>query len=117
MPPIDPQYEHYLIARRSVEEALTPTDDQRTTLIIIGAYTAGILVLWNMPFIKYILAPFKVRSLYEKAHASNDSQMTGVIIMRRFTNTAGIAIDSRPTRVFTRFDRMLDMRSYRVHYY
>lgn len=80
MPPIDPQYEHYLIARRSVEEALTPTDDQRTTLIIIGAYTAGILVLWNMPFIKYILAPFKVRSLYDTAYTSNDSQKTGVVM-------------------------------------
>ncbi|CDS05518.1 hypothetical protein LRAMOSA08046 [Lichtheimia ramosa] len=71
MPPIDPHYEQYLIAKRSVEEALTPTDDQRTTLIIIGAYTAGILVLWNMPFIKYILAPFKLLTvgLHEFSHA------------------------------------------------
>lgn len=39
---------------------LVPTDDQKTTLIVIGAYTGAILVLWNMPIAKIILAPFKV---------------------------------------------------------
>lgn len=66
MAPIDQtSYEHYLVARQAVQDdvtnRLTPTDDQRITLIIIGVYVAAILILWNMPIIKHVLAPFKVR--------------------------------------------------------
>lgn len=57
-------YAHYLVARQAVADQvgnrLTPTDDQRITLIIIGVYVAAILILWNMPFVKIVLAPFKV---------------------------------------------------------
>lgn len=57
-------YERYLVARQAVAEAatnsLTPTQDQKITLIIIGVYTAAILVLWNMPIAKIVLSPFKV---------------------------------------------------------
>lgn len=66
MPPVatDSQYEHYLVARQNVADqaatGLTPTSDQRTILIIIGVYIAVIMVLWNMPIAKIILAPFKV---------------------------------------------------------
>lgn len=63
MAPID-SYEHYLVARQAVQDQatdrLTPTEDQKIILIIIGVYTAAILVLWNMPIAKIILSPFKV---------------------------------------------------------
>ncbi|KAI9027638.1 peptidase M50B-like-domain-containing protein [Phycomyces nitens] len=68
-------YEHYLVARQAVQEhavnALTPTQDQKTILIIIGVYTAAILVLWNMPIAKIILSPFKLLTvgLHEFSHA------------------------------------------------
>jgi hypothetical protein len=68
---IDPQYEHYLVARQNVVDqaatGLTPTSDQKITLIIIGVYIAAILILWNMPIAKIILAPFKVRIYTFKA--------------------------------------------------
>lgn len=65
MAPVDQtSYPHYLVARQAVQDgvanSLTPTDDQRITLIVIGVYTAAILILWNMPFVKIVLAPFKV---------------------------------------------------------
>lgn len=57
-------YEHYLVARQAVTEnavnRLTPTEDQKIILIIIGVYTAAILILWNMPIAKIVLSPFKV---------------------------------------------------------
>lgn len=68
MAPIDDftSYEHYLVARQAVTEnavnRLTPTHDQKIILIIIGVYTAAILVLWNMPIAKIVLSPFKVSS-------------------------------------------------------
>jgi hypothetical protein len=59
-------YEHYLVARQAVTDTavnrLTPTEDQKIILIIIGVYTAAILILWNMPIAKIILSPFKVRN-------------------------------------------------------
>ena len=54
---------YYLMPRQSedpVRNAFTPTDDQKITLYIIAGYTAAILLLWNMPIAKIILAPFKV---------------------------------------------------------
>lgn len=65
MPPLAyNSYERYLIARQAVADSavnsLTPTQDQKITLIIIGVYTAAILVLWNMPIAKIVLSPFKV---------------------------------------------------------
>jgi hypothetical protein len=66
MAPIDEfrSYEHYLQARQAVGESaansLTPTQDQKIILIIIGVYIAAIMILWNMPIAKIILSPFKV---------------------------------------------------------
>ncbi|ORX48027.1 hypothetical protein DM01DRAFT_1326683 [Hesseltinella vesiculosa] len=74
MAPVD-SYEHYLVARQAVQASaastLTPTEDQKIILIIIGVYTAAILVLWNMPYIKIVLAPFKLLTvgLHEFSHA------------------------------------------------
>ncbi|KAL1934648.1 hypothetical protein VTP01DRAFT_6830 [Rhizomucor pusillus] len=76
MAPVDQtSYPHYLVARQAVQDgvanSLTPTDDQRITLIVIGVYTAAILILWNMPFVKIVLAPFKLLTvgLHEFSHA------------------------------------------------
>ncbi|KAI9313116.1 peptidase M50B-like-domain-containing protein [Dichotomocladium elegans] len=76
MPPVDQtSYAHYLVARQAVQDEitnrLTPTSDQRTTLIIIGVYVAAILILWNMPIIKIVLSPFKLLTvgLHEFSHA------------------------------------------------
>ncbi|KAG2221136.1 hypothetical protein INT45_004445 [Circinella minor] len=76
-PVIDDQttYSHYLVARQAVQDEalnrLTPTDDQKITLIVIGVYVAAVLILWNMPFIKIVLAPFKLLTvgLHEFSHA------------------------------------------------
>lgn len=60
-------YEHYLQARQAVADSatnsLTPTQDQKIILIIIGVYIAAIMILWNMPIAKIVLSPFKVKSL------------------------------------------------------
>ncbi|KAF7727894.1 hypothetical protein EC973_006893 [Apophysomyces ossiformis] len=76
MPPVDQtSYSHYLVARQAVQDQaankLTPTEDQKIILIIIGAYIVGILVLWNMPIAKIILSPFKLLTvgLHEFSHA------------------------------------------------
>ncbi|GAA5796190.1 peptidase M50B-like-domain-containing protein [Helicostylum pulchrum] len=77
MAPIDDftSYEHYLVARQAVTEnavnRLTPTEDQKIILIIIGVYTAAIMILWNMPIAKIVLSPFKLLTvgLHEFSHA------------------------------------------------
>ncbi|KAJ2454397.1 THO2 plays a role in transcriptional elongation [Coemansia sp. RSA 2336] len=60
------------VTRDDVAHALTPTDEQRTILIVIGAYALGILVLWNIPYINMILLPFKLVTvaLHEFSHAA-----------------------------------------------
>lgn len=72
MAPVDQtSYAHYLVARQAVQDSvanrLTPTEDQKITLIIIGVYTAAILILWNMPFVKIVLAPFKVPIIHTRS--------------------------------------------------
>ncbi|OZJ04656.1 hypothetical protein BZG36_02875 [Bifiguratus adelaidae] len=51
---------------------LTPTDDQKVILYIIGGYIAGIIILWHMPILKVILSPFKLLTvgLHEFSHAA-----------------------------------------------
>lgn len=39
---------------------LTVNDAQKVTLGIIAAYVVGIALLWNLPYIKWVLWPFKV---------------------------------------------------------
>ena len=45
-----------VLARR----ALTVSDTQKVTLGVIAAYVVGIALLWNLPYIRWILWPFKV---------------------------------------------------------
>ncbi|KAJ1883445.1 hypothetical protein H4R99_000754 [Coemansia sp. RSA 1722] len=60
------------ITRDDVTHALTPTKEQRTVLIVIGAYVLGILILWNLPYVNKILLPFKLATvaLHELCHAA-----------------------------------------------
>ncbi|RUP43218.1 peptidase M50B-like-domain-containing protein [Jimgerdemannia flammicorona] len=56
---------------RDAAQTLNPSDEQKITLYIIGAYIVGILILWNLPFVKVILSPFKLLTvgLHEFSHA------------------------------------------------
>lgn len=42
---------------------LTVRGAQGVTLGVIAAYVVGIAILWNVPYLRYILWPFKVRTL------------------------------------------------------
>ena len=54
-----------LLARESVvhleRRGLTVNDTQKVTLGVIAAYVVGIALLWNIPYVRNILWPFKVR--------------------------------------------------------
>jgi len=43
------------------KEDFKPTEQQTTTLIIIGIYIVVILIFWNVKYLKTILWPFKVK--------------------------------------------------------
>ncbi|KAJ1969905.1 hypothetical protein H4R35_006016 [Dimargaris xerosporica] len=57
---------------QSFAEAVTPTHDQRILLYVMAGYIAGILILWNLPYVKVILYPFKLFTvaLHEFCHAA-----------------------------------------------
>lgn len=46
-----------LLSRRD----LSVNDAQKVTLGIIAAYVVAIALLWNLPYIRWVLWPFKVR--------------------------------------------------------
>jgi len=50
---------------------LVPNESQKLTLIIIGCYIFGILILWNVPYLKLVLYPFKLVTVafHEFSHA------------------------------------------------
>jgi hypothetical protein len=58
---------HGLLMRRD----LTVNDTQRVTLGVIAAYVVVIAILWNVPYIKYVLWPFKVGSSLSPSVASH----------------------------------------------
>ncbi|RKP10320.1 peptidase M50B-like-domain-containing protein [Thamnocephalis sphaerospora] len=60
------------MANQSFVELITPNEEQKTTLIIIGVYILAILILWNVPILKTILYPFKLVTvaLHEFGHAA-----------------------------------------------
>lgn len=43
---------------------LTVNDTQKVTLGVIAAYIVGIAILWNVPYVRYVLWPFKVSLPY-----------------------------------------------------
>lgn len=51
---------------------LIPSEKQKLTLIIIGVYIIAILILWNIPYLKLILYPFKLVTVafHELSHAA-----------------------------------------------
>ncbi|KAI9048377.1 hypothetical protein LZ554_007213 [Drepanopeziza brunnea f. sp. 'monogermtubi'] len=57
--------------RHLQRRALTVNDTQKVTLGVIAAYTVGIALLWNLPYIRWSLWPFKmlVIAFHEFGHA------------------------------------------------
>lgn len=49
-----------LLANGLSRRDLTVNDTQKVTLGVIGAYIVGIAILWNVPYIRWVLWPFKV---------------------------------------------------------
>jgi hypothetical protein len=52
-----------LSAHVLAKRGLAVTDTQKVTLGVIGAYVVVIALLWNLPYVKWVLWPFKVRPL------------------------------------------------------
>lgn len=48
-----------LVRRATVAESLTPSDEQKTTLYVLGAYVVFITVAWNLWGLRHILYPWK----------------------------------------------------------
>lgn len=53
------------LTKRSAENVLSQRDlsvnhTQAVTLGVIGAYVVAIALLWNLPYIRWVLWPFKV---------------------------------------------------------
>ncbi|KAG8732731.1 pre-mRNA-splicing factor cwc22, partial [Ceratobasidium sp. 423] len=61
----------HALMRRDVKSSLTPNDTQRTTLIIAGVYVIAIGLLWHIPFLSWIIYPFKLLTVgfHEMSHA------------------------------------------------
>src|SRR5436190_22821581 len=58
------------IAQRSAQSlllhrSLTVNSTQKVTLGVIAAYTVAIALLWNLPYIRWSLWPFKVSAKHE----------------------------------------------------
>lgn len=51
--------------------SLTVRGEQGVTLGVIAAYVVGIAILWNVPYLRYVLWPFKmlVIAFHEFSHA------------------------------------------------
>ncbi|TFK46342.1 hypothetical protein OE88DRAFT_1638323 [Heliocybe sulcata] len=66
-----PQSNNILIYARDVQSSLTPTSTQRTTLIVAGCYIIAIGILWHVPFLSWIIYPFKLLTVgfHEMSHA------------------------------------------------
>lgn len=62
MAPVDIDFEDFapLLARDIQPRDLSVRGAQGVTLGVIAAYVVGIAILWNVPYLRYILWPFKV---------------------------------------------------------
>ncbi|KAJ7043232.1 peptidase M50B-like-domain-containing protein [Mycena alexandri] len=56
---------------RDVSSKLTPSDTQKTTLIVAGVYIIVIAILWHVPYLNKIIYPFKLLTVgfHEMSHA------------------------------------------------
>jgi len=72
MPHLDTLHD-FRYQRRDVDLStqFTPNDTQRVTLIVGGCYIVVIAILWNVPYLRYLLYPFKLLTvaLHEFSHA------------------------------------------------
>jgi len=61
---------HHLFAR-SFAEDITPNGTQRTTLIVAGCYIIIIGILWHVPYLNFVIYPFKLLTVgfHEMSHA------------------------------------------------
>ncbi|THV05121.1 hypothetical protein K435DRAFT_826609 [Dendrothele bispora CBS 962.96] len=59
------------LASRDFKSQVTPNETQRTTLIVAGCYIIVIAVLWHIPFLSWIIYPFKLLTVgfHEMSHA------------------------------------------------
>ncbi|KAF8515889.1 peptidase M50B-like-domain-containing protein [Gautieria morchelliformis] len=75
MPALDDNT-YYMLQVRSAASQLTPNATQRTTLIIAGVYIIVIAILWHVPYLNWIIYPFKLLTVgfHEMSHA-----ITGVL--------------------------------------
>jgi hypothetical protein len=46
-----------------IRQQLVLTEHERNVLIIMACYVVAVAVLWNLPFFKHILTPFKLVSV------------------------------------------------------
>ncbi|KAI0792726.1 peptidase M50B-like-domain-containing protein [Abortiporus biennis] len=60
----------YLFAR-DAKSTLTPNETQRNTLIVAACYILVIAILWHVPYISFIIYPFKLLTVgfHEMSHA------------------------------------------------
>jgi len=56
---------------RDFRTSVTPTPTQRTTLIVAGCYVIAIGILWHIPYLNWIIYPFKLLTVgfHETSHA------------------------------------------------
>jgi len=59
------------LSTRSLASDLTPNATQRTTLIVAGCYIIIIGILWHVPYLNFIIYPFKLLTVgfHEMSHA------------------------------------------------
>jgi hypothetical protein len=55
-----------LMRRATVAETLTPSDEQKTTLYVIGAYVVFITLAWNLWGLRHILYPWKCKWCFRR---------------------------------------------------
>ncbi|KAI6151133.1 peptidase M50B-like-domain-containing protein [Pisolithus tinctorius] len=62
--------EHYLYSRDAASD-LTPNATQKVTLIVAGCYVVAIAILWHVPYLSWIIYPFKLLTVgfHEMSHA------------------------------------------------
>jgi len=65
------QYPPAVVSARDFQDLVTPNATQRTTLIIGAVYIVAIGILWHLPYVNWIIYPFKLLTVgfHEMSHA------------------------------------------------
>ncbi|KAI0296855.1 peptidase M50B-like-domain-containing protein [Russula brevipes] len=71
MPLLYPYDDAHPLSARSFASSLTPNATQRTTLLVAGVYILVIGILWHVPYLNFIIYPFKLLTVgfHEMSHA------------------------------------------------